>query len=78
MLILSFRVKRELFEVDGSLAGLAAAGPALQERLQQEHRLGQCQAGRRGFGRIRSRVRNPWAAVTRAVWWYHPSHERPS
>jgi len=34
-------------EVDGLLAGGAAAGPALKDGLQQQHRLGQCQAGRR-------------------------------
>jgi hypothetical protein len=28
-------VERELVEVDGLLAGLAAAGPALEQRLQQ-------------------------------------------
>jgi amidase len=38
--------EREMIEVDGLLAGVAAAGPALKDGLQQ-HRLGQCQAGRR-------------------------------
>jgi hypothetical protein len=28
------------------LAGLAAAGPALEERLQQQHGFRECQAGR--------------------------------
>jgi hypothetical protein len=33
-------------EVDGLLAGLAVAGPALEERLQQQHGLREGQAGR--------------------------------
>jgi hypothetical protein len=32
---LGVAVERELVEVDGLLAGLAAAGPALEQRLQQ-------------------------------------------
>ena len=32
-------VERELVEVDGLLAGLAAACPALEDRLQQPHGL---------------------------------------
>jgi hypothetical protein len=38
-LILSGVVEWELVEVDGLLAGLAAAGPALEDRLQQPHGL---------------------------------------
>ena len=33
-------------EVDGLSAGLAAAGPALEDRLHQQHGLRECQAGR--------------------------------
>ena len=62
------RVKGELVEIDGLLTGLAAAGPALEDRLHQQHGLRECQAGRRRKGFSRSRVRNPWAAVTSAVW----------
>ena len=58
----------ELVEVDGLLAGGAAAGPALEDRLQEQHGLLECQAGRGTKGCSRSRVRNPWAAVTSAVW----------
>src|SRR5215210_1359578 len=72
------RVEREPIEVDGLTAGLAAAGPALEQRLQQSHRCGERQAGRRAFGCSRSSVRKPWAAVTSAVWWCQPSQERPS
>ena len=65
-------------EVDGLVAGLAAAGPALEDRLQQQHDLRERQAGRGRKGFSRSSVRNPWAALTNAVWWYQPSQERPS
>jgi len=34
----------ERVEVDGLLAGLAVAGPALEDRLQQQHGLFECQA----------------------------------
>jgi hypothetical protein len=33
--------ERELVEVDGLLAGAAAAGPAAQDGLQEQHRLRQ-------------------------------------
>jgi hypothetical protein len=33
-------------EVDWLLAGLAAAGPALEDRLHQQHGLRECQSGR--------------------------------
>jgi hypothetical protein len=39
-------VKREPVEIDGLLAGLTAAGPALEDRLEQEDRLREGQAGR--------------------------------
>jgi hypothetical protein len=50
------------------LAGLAAAGPALEHRLEQVNCLRKSQAGRGTKGFRRSRVRKPYAAVTRAVW----------
>jgi hypothetical protein len=43
-------------EVDGLLAGLAAAGPTPEERLQEQHGLRERQAGRGRFGLCRSRV----------------------
>ena len=58
----------ESVDVDGSLTGSAAAGPAPEERLQEQHGLRERQAGRGRKGFSRSRVRNPWAAVTIAVW----------
>jgi hypothetical protein len=39
-------VKGESVEIDGLLAGLAAAGPALEQRLEQEDCLREGQAGR--------------------------------
>ena len=54
--------------IDGLVARAAAAVPTTQEGLQEQHRLGQCQAGRRTFGQSRSRVRKAWAQVTRAQW----------
>jgi hypothetical protein len=36
----------ESIEIDWSLTGLAAAGPALEERLEQVDRLREGQAGR--------------------------------
>ena len=68
----------ELFEVDGLVTGSATAGPTAQDGLNEQHRLRECQAGRGAFGSWRSRVRNPWATVTRAVWWCQPIQERPS
>jgi hypothetical protein len=38
--------ERDVIEVDGLLAGAAAAGPALEERLHEQHGLRECQAGR--------------------------------
>ena len=38
-LVLSGVMERELVEVDGLLAGLAAACPALEDRLEQPHGL---------------------------------------
>lgn len=63
----------ELVEVDGLVAGSATAGPASQDGLHEQHRLWECQAGRGAFGSSRSRVRKPWATVTRAVWWWKPA-----
>jgi hypothetical protein len=68
----------ELVEVDGLVAGSAAAVPTLEHGLERQHRLGECQASRWALGHRRSRVRNPWATVTSAVWWCQPIHERPS
>ena len=39
-------VKREPVEIDGLLACLAAAGPAFEQRLEQEDCLREGQAGR--------------------------------
>ena len=41
-------------EVDGLVAGAAAAGPAAQDGLQEQHRLRECQAGRGAVGHSRS------------------------
>ena len=49
-LLLASVEERELVEVDGLLAGSAAAGPAAQDGLQEQHRLRQRQAGRGAFG----------------------------
>jgi hypothetical protein len=61
-------MKRDLVEVDWLLAGLTAAGPAFEDRLEQSDCLRKGQAGRGSKEFSRSRVRNPRAAVTRAVW----------
>jgi hypothetical protein len=45
-LVLVEASNEELVEIDWLLAGLAAAGPALEDWLQGEHRSRQCQAGR--------------------------------
>jgi hypothetical protein len=37
--------EREEAEINGLSAGLAAAGPALDDRLHQQHGLRECQAG---------------------------------
>ena len=58
----------ELVDVDGLLAGLEVAVPALEQWLQEQHGLFECQAGRGTTGLRRSSVRNPCAAVTSAVW----------
>jgi hypothetical protein len=39
-------VKREPVQIDGLLAGLTAAGPAFEDRLEQEDCLREGQAGR--------------------------------
>ena len=39
-------VKWEVVEVNGLLTGVAAAGPALEQWLEQEDRLRESQAGR--------------------------------
>jgi hypothetical protein len=70
--------ERQEAEINDLLAGSAAAGPAPEDRLHQQHGLRECQAGRGRKGFSRSSVRNPCAAVTSAVWWCHPSQERPS
>jgi hypothetical protein len=67
-LVVGGGVQRQIIEVNGLVAGGAVAGPALEEGLQEQHGLFECQAGRGGFGFCRSRVRKPCAAVTRAVW----------
>jgi len=39
-------MERELVEIDGLLTGVAAAGPAFEQWLEQEDRLRKAQAGR--------------------------------
>jgi len=65
-LLLASREELELLEVDGLVAGAAAAGPTAQHGLQEQHRLRQRQAGRGAFGSSRSRVRKACAQVTSA------------
>jgi hypothetical protein len=57
----------ELVEVDGLVAGSAAAGPAAQDGLQEQQRLRQRQAGRGAFGSSRS-GRCGRAASSRRAW----------
>jgi len=64
--------EREFGEIDVLQAGGAAAGPTLEDWLDEEDYLWEGQAGRRRFGSNRSRVRNPWAAATIAQWWWNP------
>src|SRR5260370_37544841 len=71
-LLLASVEEDELVEVEGVSAGWAAAGPTVQDGLEQQHRLRQCQAGRGAFGSSRSRVRKAWAQVTSAQWWWKP------
>jgi hypothetical protein len=40
-LLLTLTEERQLVEVDGLVAGAAAAGPAAQDGLQEQHRLRQ-------------------------------------
>ncbi len=49
-------------------AGVAVAGPAVEDGFEQADRLGECEARRRAFGSRRSSVRKAWAVVTSAVW----------
>ena len=77
-MLLALGEEGELVEVDGLVAGAAAAVPALEDGLEEQHRLGECQASRGALGHRRSRVRKPWATVTRAVWWCQPIQDLPS
>lgn len=61
-LVASVARVRQPVEVGGLEAGLAPAGPAPEERLQEQHGLRECQAGRGTFGLRRSRV-NPQSRV---------------
>src|SRR6266508_804841 len=69
-LLLTSYEELQLVEVDVLVTGAAAVGPAPQDRLQEQHRLRQCQAGRRALGHRRSSVRKLCAQVTSAVWWW--------
>ena len=59
-LVVAVQCECQSVEMDVAVAGSAAAGPALEERLQEQHGLRECQAGRGRKGFMRSRVRNPW------------------
>jgi hypothetical protein len=61
-------IEDQFVEADRLLTGMAMAVPTLEQRLQEQHGLFECQIGRWAFGRILSSVRKPCAAVTRAVW----------
>ena len=50
LVLLGWAVEGELVEVDLLLAGGAAAGPALEDRLQELDGFRECQAGRWAFG----------------------------
>jgi hypothetical protein len=76
-LLLASVEERELVEFDGLVAGSAAAGPAAQEGLEEQHRLRQCGPAA-GWRHRRSRVREACAQVTSAVWWWKPAPLRPS
>ena len=71
-LLLTAGEEDELVEVDGLVACAAVAVPTAQEGLQEQHRLRECQAGRRAFGHIRSSARKACAQVTSAQWWWKP------
>jgi hypothetical protein len=77
-LLLPSREEKQLVKVDWLLAGSAAAVPALEDGLQQQHRLGERQVSRGALGHRRSKVRKPCATVTSAVWWCQPIQLRPS
>ena len=65
----------QLDEVDGSARrGLAAAGPALEQWLEQLDLPGEGSAGR-DSGAAAPGSGNPWTAVTRAVLVIPPSQE---
>jgi hypothetical protein len=72
-LLLAFTEQLEVFEVDGLVTGSAAAGPAAEDGLEEQHRLRECLAGRGAFGSSRSSVRKAWAQVTSAQWWWKPA-----
>ena len=71
-LLLTLMKERQLLEIDWLSAGAAAAGPAAQNGLEEQHRLRQRQTGRRTFGSSRSSVRKACAQVTSAQWWWKP------
>ena len=56
-LLLPLMEQNQLLEVDRLPTRTAAAVPTPEDGLQEQHRLGQCQAGRWAFGSRRSRVR---------------------
>jgi hypothetical protein len=66
--VVAVAAEGELDEVDWWLAGVTAAGPAFEDRLERSDRSREGQAGRGGKGFNRSSVRNPCTAVTRPVW----------
>ena len=60
-LLLPSMEQNQLVEADRLVRGSAAAGPTAQDRLQYQHCLRECQAGRWTFGESRSKVRKACA-----------------
>lgn len=61
----------------GTVAGGAGPGPAVQQVLDGAEGLVEGESAVSAFGASRCSVRNAWAAVTRVTWWCQPVQERP-